>query len=176
LLTLVLGGARSGKSRYAAELCGSRPVLFVATAREDGDPAWRSRIDAHRRERPGSWKTLEEPLFVDRAVAEMAEGSLALVDCVTLWISNLCWEARHRSAREREEGVLERIDALAAVAERRDVITVSNEVGSGVVPEHPVAREFRDVHGRANQRLAAAARRAVLMVAGLPLVLKGDAP
>jgi len=151
-------------------------VLFVATAREDGDPAWRARLEAHRRERPGSWKTLEEPVFVDRAVAELAAGSLALVDCVTLWISNLCWEARHRSSVEREQGVMERIDALAAAAVQRDVIAVSNEVGSGVVPEHPVAREFRDIQGRANQRLAAAARRTVLMVAGLPLPLKGEAP
>jgi adenosylcobinamide kinase/adenosylcobinamide-phosphate guanylyltransferase len=173
VLTLVLGGARSGKSRYARSLCGAGPVLFVATARPDGDPAWRARIDAHRRERPPSWETREEPVEVVGAVAGMDAGSVALVDCVTLWISNLCWEARARSSAEREAHVLERVEALAAAAVRRDVIAVSNEVGSGIVPEHPVAREFRDLHGRANQRLSAAAGRAVLLVAGLPLTLKG---
>lgn len=177
LLSLVLGGARSGKSRYARSLCGDRPVRFVATARaEDGDPSWRARIERHRRERPLAWRTLEEPLHVERAVAEMEPGMLALVDCVTVWISNLCWETRHASAEERERRVLSRVEALIAAAAERDVVAVSNEVGSGVVPDSGLAREFRDLQGRANQMLAAAADRAVLMVAGLPLPLKGDLP
>jgi len=173
VLSLVLGGARSGKSRFALGLCaGHELVVVVATGRDDGDPEWRERIQRHRRDRPPDWPTLEEPLAVPEAVLGLAPGAVALVDCVTLWLANLAWEARVWSRGEREERVLARVDALAAAAAGREVVLVSNEVGGGIVPENAAAREFRDLQGRANQRLAAAADRVVLVVAGLPLALK----
>lgn len=174
MLSLVLGGARSGKSRYAQELCAGRErVVVIATARDEGDPEWHERIQRHRRERPTAWRALEEPIAVPEAVASLDPGAVALVDCVTLWLSNLSWEERHRTRDEREQRVLGRIDALADAAAGREVVLVSNEVGAGIVPDNAAAREFRDLQGRANQRLAAAADRVVLVTAGLPLLLKG---
>jgi len=176
VLSLVLGGARSGKSRYAQLLCAGRElVVVVATARDDGDPEWRERIQQHRRDRPEGWQTLEEPVLVPEALAGLPPGAVALVDCVTLWLANLAWDERHRTRGERETRLLTRVGALARAAAGREVVLVSNEVGGGIVPEHAAAREFRDIQGRANQHLAAAAERVVLVTAGLPLVLK-DAP
>jgi adenosylcobinamide kinase/adenosylcobinamide-phosphate guanylyltransferase len=173
VLSLVLGGARSGKSRYAQGLCAGRElVVVVATARDDGDPEFRERILRHRRDRPETWQTLEEPLAVPEAIASLAPGAVALVDCVTLWLANLAWEERQRSRDQRAERVLARVDALAAAAAGRELVLVSNEVGGGIVPENAAAREFRDLQGLANQRLAAAADRVVLVTAGLPLPLR----
>lgn len=172
-MSLVLGGARSGKSGYAQSLCGGRElVVVVATARDDGDLEWRERIQRHRRDRPAGWQTLEEPLALPEAIVSLAPGAVALVDCVTLWLANLVWEARARQRAEREERVLARVEALVAASVGREVVLVSNEVGAGIVPENAAAREFRDLQGRANQRLAAAADRVVLVTAGLPLLLK----
>jgi adenosylcobinamide kinase/adenosylcobinamide-phosphate guanylyltransferase len=174
VLSLVLGGARSGKSRHARELCaGGGAVVVIATARDVGDPEFRERIQRHRRDRPEGWRTLEEPLALPEAVVGLDPGSVALVDCVTLWLANLVWEERLRSRAVREERVLGRVAALAAAAAGREVVLVSNEVGGGIVPDNAAAREFRDIQGLANQRLAAAADRVVLVAAGLPLLLKG---
>ncbi len=184
MLTLVLGGARSGKSRYAQSLCvDSRSVIFLATARDEGDPEMRSRIDRHRAERSeqfgqsgqaGQWKTIEEPLAVVRVVRESDPSVTILLDCVTTWVANLAWEHRSLSARELQNLVIEEVSSLAAVAKGREVIAVSNEVGSGIVPDHPSGRHFRDLQGVANQFLAQEAVRVVLMVSGLPLELKDE--
>lgn len=174
MLTLILGGARSGKSRYAQAMCETaESVVYVATARADDDEEMRARVARHRADRPASWRTVEEPLDVERAVATATPaGATVLVDCVTVWLANLAWAHRDAAPEEVERVALERTAELARVSHARRAILVSNEVGWGIVPEHPVGRSFRDLQGLANQLLAREAERVVLMVAGLPLVLK----
>jgi len=165
-LTLVLGGARSGKSRYAEGLVASLPPpwAFVATA-EPGDEEMRARIAAHRTRRGSSWKTVEAPHELAEAVV-LAQPMPVLVDCLTLWLSNLMLA---EADIDMETARLERaLDAATA-----PIVLVSNEVGSGIVPEHALGRKFRDLQGILNQRVAARADRVVLMVAGLPFAVKG---
>jgi adenosyl cobinamide kinase/adenosyl cobinamide phosphate guanylyltransferase len=174
MLTLVLGGARSGKSRYAQTLCNGRPTVYLATARAAGDPEMERRIDRHRRDRPASWTTVEEPEDVASAVVHARPADApVIVDCITVWISNLLWKHRDATVPDQQRAVLRAAQELADAGRPRTVIAVSNEVGGGTVPDHPVARTFRDVHGLANQLLAREAGRVVLVVAGLPVVLKG---
>ncbi len=170
-LTLVLGGARSGKSRLAEALVlgsGLAPV-YIATA-EAHDDEMAARIASHRADRDGrGWRTVEAPLDITAALAGVAAGEAALLDCATLWLSNALLAKADLAA---EEAAL--LLALAACA--APVVVVSNEVGSGIVPDNALARAFRDAQGRLNQRLAAAAGLVVLVAAGLPLVLKGRLP
>ena len=169
-LSLVLGGARSGKSRYAESLISTLPPpwrapwTYVATA-EPGDAEMAERIAAHRARRGASWRTIEAPR--DLAGSLQSEGAApALVDCLTLWLSNLMLAGADIDAE------MNRLDhALAGVA--APIVMVANEVGAGIVPENPLGRRFRDMQGVLNQRMAARADRVVLMVAGLPLALKG---
>lgn len=179
--TLILGGARSGKSRYAetlAQASGKR-VIYVATAQAaDGEMA--ERIALHRAQRNAQWTTVEETHALGTAIeAWSAPECVILVDCVTLWLSNLLFD---ESARYPEIGPItpperfraERESLLATLQKAcGDVILVSNEVGSGVVPIGAVSRWFVDEAGRLNQDLARICGRAVLIVAGLPLALKG---
>ena len=175
MLTLVLGGARSGKSRYAQALCADRATVYVATARALDDPEMQERINRHRRDRPGSWITLEEPEAVASAVTRARPADApVIVDCITVWIGNLLWKHRGAAAQTQEQVVLRSVVELIEAGRGRTLIVVANEVGGGTVPDHPVARAFRDVHGLANQLLAGEAGRVVLLVAGLPLVLKGQ--
>jgi adenosylcobinamide kinase/adenosylcobinamide-phosphate guanylyltransferase len=170
---LVLGGARSGKSRHALEQArqAGTSVAFLATARAlDGDMA--TRIARHRAERPARWTTIEEPHEVPAACRRAARShDLVVVDCVTVWVSNLMERG------DDDALVLAAVDDLAKLLRERlgSVILVSNEVGEGVHPPTELGRRFRDLLGLANQRLAAAADRVTLMVAGLPLTMK-DAP
>lgn len=164
-LTLVLGGARSGKSARALALCPP-PHVFIATA-EPLDAEMTARISAHQAERGPTWRAVEAPLDLAETVAlEAAAGRHLLIDCLTLWLSNLF---HHERDPEREtEGL------LAAVADAPgDVVMVSNEIGLGLTPMEPLSRAFRDAQGRLNQRVAAAAGRVELVAAGLPLSLKG---
>jgi adenosyl cobinamide kinase/adenosyl cobinamide phosphate guanylyltransferase len=132
------------------------------------------RIERHRLDRPGSWTTVEEPEDVVSAVVHARPADArVIVDCVTVWISNLLWKHRDATAQDQERAVLRASAELAEAGRIRTVIAVSNEVGGGTVPDHPVARTFRDVHGLANQLLAREAGRVVLVIAGLPVVLKG---
>jgi adenosylcobinamide kinase/adenosylcobinamide-phosphate guanylyltransferase len=181
MLTLILGGARSGKSRYAQSLCDrSSQVIYIATARADevdSDHEMRERVARHRADRPASWRTIEEPLDLPRAVREAPVEAVLLIDCATLWISNLMWEYREQTMAAREKLILAHVDDLILALQRRaedagEIIIVSNEVGGGLTPEHPVGRAFRDLQGFANQRLAQAADKVVFIVAGLPLLLK----
>ncbi len=184
MLTLILGGARSGKSRYAQSLCNSSTqVVYIATARADeSDHEMRERIARHRADRPAGWQTVEEPLDLPRVVRESPVEAALLIDCATLWISNLMWEHRRHTTAGQEELILAQIDELVLAVRRRaensiaagEIIVVGNEVGGGLVPEHPVGRAFRDLHGFANQHLARAADKAIFIVAGLPLLLKPD--
>jgi adenosylcobinamide kinase / adenosylcobinamide-phosphate guanylyltransferase len=165
-LTLILGGARSGKSRYAESLVGALPPpwAYVATA-QAGDEEMAARIAAHRARRGAGWRIFEAPEELVEALA-LCNGMPVLVDCLTLWLSNLMLaEADIEKETTRLEDAL-----MTAVA---PVVLVSNEVGAGIVPEHPLGRRFRDQQGILNQRIAARADRVVLMVAGLPLAVKG---
>ena len=167
-VTLVLGGARSGKSRYAESLVegGAGAKVYLATA-EAGDAEMAARIAAHRARRGPSWTTLEAPLELAGALASASTRETAvLVDCLTLWLSNILAAGRDPGA---ETGRL--LAALPGLG--GPVVFVSNEVGQGVVPVNALARRFVDEAGRLHQALAAAADSVVLMTAGLPLTLKG---
>jgi adenosylcobinamide kinase/adenosylcobinamide-phosphate guanylyltransferase len=172
-LTLLLGGVRSGKSARAVELAraGER-VLFVATAGLHDDDM-RARAEAHRVGRPASWNTLEETMALAESISAQDDAhDLIVIDCLTLWISNLLCASEPPPA-ERE--IADHVRALLQVqrVSRAHWIVVSNEVGLGVVPPTPLGRAYRDALGRANQLVAAAATRVDLMVAGLELRLKG---
>ena len=166
-LTLVLGGARSGKSRYAEGLFASLPApwFYIATA-EAGDAEMAARIAEHRTRRGNAWTTVEAPRDLVGALEAHGKAPI-LVDCLTLWLTNLLLADADIDAES------ERLEAALARAEA-PVVLISNEVGSGIVPDNALARRFRDLQGILNQRVAAQAERVVLMVAGLPLILKGS--
>ena len=171
-VTLVLGGARSGKSAYAegcverhAEISGGARV-YLATA-ESRDDEMAARIAAHRARRGERWTTVEEPLDLPGALARAAQpGAAVVVDCLTLWLANLI--ERERDVEEEVRGLADGIARLNA-----PIVLVANEVGLGIVPDNALSRAFRDHAGRLNQRIAATADRVVFVAAGLPLVLKG---
>ena len=167
-VTLVLGGARSGKSRWAERLVEGAAMggTYCATATA-GDAEMAARIAAHRARRGAFWRTVEEPLAIAAVIgSEAAHDRPLLIDCLTLWLSNL------RLAGRAVDG-----EAAALVAALRlaagPVVLVANEVGLGLVPETPLGRRFRDAAGWLNQAVAAQADRVVFVTAGLPLVLKG---
>lgn len=173
MLTLVLGGARSGKSRYARGLIGQRQAIYVATARRSRDRDMSGRINRHRADRPPSWITIEEPESVPRVVRTASPADApVIVECVTLWLSNLFERESHTPARKQQDILMAAVRELADASRAREVIAVSNEVGGGLVPSTRVGRRFRDLQGWANQMLAAEAESVVLVVAGLPLALK----
>jgi len=177
MLTLILGGARSGKSRFAQGLAArAQRVCYVATLLPGDDAEMQARVERHRADRPRSWRTVEAPLALADAVdTAVCDADMVLVDCVTVWLSNLSWQHRATEPGHLEDAVQSEIRRIAEAAQRCHVILVSNEVGYGTVPESPVARAFRDVHGFLNQWAAAAADEVVLVVAGLPLYLKSGA-
>ena len=167
-VSLVLGGARSGKSRYAEGLLSSHAGkrIYLATA-EAGDAEMRTRIEDHRRRRGAGWRTVEAPLDIAPIIAGAGDHAV-LLDCLTLWLANLMSAGRDIGKAERELW-----SALGDV--RAPVVLVSNEVGLGIVPDNALAREFRDHAGRLNQAMAALADRVFFLAAGLPLTLKDRA-
>jgi adenosylcobinamide kinase/adenosylcobinamide-phosphate guanylyltransferase len=173
MLTLVIGGARSGKSRFAVSQCPRESnVTFVATA-FPSDDEMRSRIDRHRRERPSHWKTIECPLALAAAVADHAATSdIVLIDCLTLWLSRLCWDRKDEPLHEIEAFALGEIATLGAGARNGRVVLVTNEVGCGVVPDSAAGRLFQDLQGFANQAAAREADVVYHVVAGIPSLLK----
>lgn len=182
MITLILGGARSGKSTHAEKLaaaCGEH-VLYIATA-EAGDAEMAQRIAAHRADRPDTWHTVEAPTgvapAVERVLAKLPSPPDALLlDCVTLLASNILLATESAPPAETESALLAELDALLALRREKlphtPLILVSNEVGLGVVPAYPLGRRYQDLLGRANQHLARAADRVLFMVAGLPMVVK----
>lgn len=171
---LVLGGARSGKSRFAVAANADRSrVAFVATARAgDGDMA--SRIARHRAERPAAWTTVEAPFDLPAALERLAgqRFDAVVVDCVTVWVGNRLLRG------DTDESTLAESARLVEVVRRRpwDLTVVTNEVGEGVHPPTEAGMRFRDVLGLVNQRIAAACDRVTLMVAGVPLAVKAPGP
>ena len=185
-VTLILGGARSGKSAWAEQVAANsgRPVTFVATATA-GDTEMAARIAAHQASRPAGWRTVEAALDLAGAVrAHARPGDVVLVDCLTLWVSNrlLAGSAGYPDAeavpdavwRDVEAGLLADAEALLEGARTAGaaLVLVSNEVGLGLVPPYPLGRRYRDLLGRLNQAVARPADRVVLMVAGLPVDLR----
>ena len=174
MLTLILGGASSGNTRLAQRLAApAGRVSYVATAQAGQDPEMAARIERHRADRPGSWRTIEEPLALAATVERAAsETDAILVDCLTLWLSNLFWEHRDGAPRQVEDAARNELQRVAAAARQCHIILVSNELGCGTVPEPAVTRGFRDTQGLLNQWAAEAADEVILTVAGLPLYLK----
>ena len=173
MITLVLGGARSGKSRYAEQLGhdwladnpdGER--LYIATC-QAFDDEMSNRIDKHKKQRGNNWTTIEEPFqLADCLAREQDKSRFILIDCLTLWLTNLLLA---------EKNIDQEISRLCDVLNNADghIVLVANEVGLGIVPENKLARQFRDHAGICNQRVAEVADHAVFVAAGLPLVMKG---
>jgi adenosylcobinamide kinase/adenosylcobinamide-phosphate guanylyltransferase len=172
-IVLVLGGVRSGKSRFGQDLAhelGGNDLLFVATA-ESRDDEMALRIQRHRQDRPATWTTLEQPLGVGDAIAAMTNvPSVILLDCLTLLVSNILLK-HHDDFAAAEAGVRAEVASLVAAVQHHGatLVVVSGEVGMGVVPESSLGRQFRDLLGWANQSLAQHASATYLMVAGLPV-------
>ena len=172
--TLILGGVRSGKSRHAEELAakagGAVAVIVTATAADDAEMA--ARIAAHRAQRPSSWRVIEEPLTLGRALhAEARPGAVVIIDCLTLWLTNILLQGDAGLLQRESNALIESVRSAQA-----PLILVSNEVGSGIVPVNAFARRFTDVTGSLHQRLAQVCDQVVWMVAGLPLTVKGTRP
>ncbi len=171
-MILITGGARSGKSRFAEKLASERgpDVLYLATL-EPGDEEMARRVQVHRASRPAVWRTLEEPLDVTGALEKSGPYGVCLLDCLTLWVSNLLLTSE---TEDSGEACLERVRRLVLWqgGQAAGLIVVTNEVGSGLVPEYPLGRLFRDILGEANQLMAAAADAAYLCVAGYAIDIK----
>jgi len=181
-MILVTGGGRSGKSLYAQRLAEALPGprVYVATA-TPFDTELRERVTKHQKDRlAGGWSvTVEEPIALAQAIREAPPTGVILVDCLTMWVGNLMWAAeREGTAAPTEAAVAGLCGEVAAAARERGgtVVFVTNEVGLGIVPDNPASRLYRDLLGRCNQVLAAATDTVVLMVSGLPLMLKGRDP
>jgi adenosylcobinamide kinase/adenosylcobinamide-phosphate guanylyltransferase len=172
-IILITGGARSGKSRYAEQRAiemGARP-LYVATA-EAKDEEMAQRITAHRKRRGDQWRTIEEPLeLAETLLAERGKTDCVLVDCLTLWVSNLLIQRDDKYASEKVDDLIDKLPQL-----NFHLVFVTNEVGWGIVPDNSLARKFRDLAGWTNQRMAQAANEVILMVAGMPVIAKKETP
>ena len=184
-LTLVIGGVRGGKSRYARDLAtalsegqGGR-VAFIATARV-GDEEMQERIERHRKVRPTTWRTFEEPIDVSSLLSRIGnDWPIILLDCLTLLLSNLLLDRTGQADNVPwEEDILREVRKLISTAKEvpAQVIIVSNEVGMGVVPATRLGRAFRDLAGRANQLVSQEADEVLALWAGIPLRLKGEGP
>ncbi len=169
-ISLFLGGTRSGKSQLAEQQAlnsGLSPV-YLATA-QVGDAEMESRIESHQQRRGNNWRLIEEPLSITDHLAKLAASEIILIDCLTLWLSNLMLAGR-ASAAEQEK-LLNGFEKCAG-----KIICVSSEVGLGIVPDNKLGRDFRDAQGVLNQNIAAHAELVVFATAGLPLVIKGKIP
>lgn len=173
---LILGAARSGKSTLALQRAhdSGRNVIFVATATAT-DVEMQARILRHRNDRPANWHTIEAPTQLARILSQTDDrGAFIIVDCLTLWLSNVLCDADGNLPRFNDAAWQDELTALRELLPKlqADIVFVSNEVGWGVVPDNPVARRFRDEQGRLNQLLATLCETVTLVVAGLPLTLK----
>ncbi|MCK8817374.1 bifunctional adenosylcobinamide kinase/adenosylcobinamide-phosphate guanylyltransferase [Natroniella sulfidigena] len=182
-LILVLGGARSGKSSFAEDVVenlGGQDVIYVATS-EVRDEEMKERIIRHRQSRPQEWRTIEESKLVSQALTELEEGSVVLLDCLTVLLSNLVLADSDLAEDEtdftlqaKEEEILAEVEQIIEVGRKKnlELVIVSNEVGQGVVPSYKLGRVYRDLVGWANQRVAAQADEVYITYAGLPVEIK----
>lgn len=167
---LILGGIRSGKSRYAQQLAeqSDKPVTLIATATA-GDEEMLERIRRHQQERPAHWQVVEEPLALSDALQKSDDpGAIILIDCLTLWLTNLLLDEDSQRLEQEQNNLFAGLPSLQA-----DLLLVSNEVGQGIIPADPLSRRFADETGRLHQRLARVCDRVTLIIAGLPQTLKG---
>lgn len=169
--TLIIGGCRSGKSGHAlylADTAGLSRKLFIATCVPQ-DPEMQQRVEQHQLERGPEWQTVEAPVAITNTIAEYEQKTqLMVVDCLTLWMSNIML------SHQKDDEIHYAIDALCRKIEQLTIpiIIVSNEVGAGIVPENDLARRYRDLVGRVNQRVAAACQQVIWMIAGIPVSIK----
>ncbi|WP_408955872.1 bifunctional adenosylcobinamide kinase/adenosylcobinamide-phosphate guanylyltransferase [Natroniella sp. ANB-PHB2] len=182
-LVLVLGGARSGKSSFAEDIVenlGGQGVIYVATS-EVRDEEMKERIIRHRQSRPQEWRTIEESKLVSQALTELEEGSVVLLDCLTVLLSNLILADSDLAEDEtdftlqaKEEEILAEVEQIIEVGRNKnlELVIVSNEVGQGVVPPYKLGRVYRDLVGWGNQRVAAQADEVYITYAGLPVEIK----
>ncbi|SFR46532.1 adenosylcobinamide kinase /adenosylcobinamide-phosphate guanylyltransferase [Yoonia tamlensis] len=169
-LSLILGGAASGKSGFAETIvlgAGLRKI-YIATA-QVYDDEMAQKVARHRDQRGGSWTTIEEPVHIAGALATAGAGDVVLIDCATLWLTNVM--LGDHDVQAQTAGLLAAIETCAA-----PIVIVSNEVGQGLVPDNALSRQFRNAHGQLNQDIAAKADLVVAVMAGLPMVLKGQLP
>ncbi len=171
-IMFITGGCRSGKSRYALDYANRNfsKKLYLATS-EVRDEEMARRVENHKRARGPEWQTIEEPIKVAETISQYGDrAEVILVDCLTLWLSNLLlrWDD--------ESKIMEEVGRLAAAVEksRATSVIVSNEAGMGIVPDNPLGRRFRDLSGTANQKIAATADTVIFMVSGIPMFLKGS--
>ena len=169
-LTLILGGAASGKSLYSEQIINASdaPKVYLATA-QAFDVEMKDKIAAHKIQRGTGWITIEEPLDIVGALASVPEGHLVLLDCATLWLTNVL-------LADMDEAKMSQELCASLVSSSTPIVVVSNEVGQGIVPENALSRRFRNAQGRLNQMIAAKADCVVNVIAGLPIVLKGTLP
>jgi len=169
-LTLVIGGAASGKSAYAEQIVNAagREKVYIATARIFDDEM-REKVADHVMDRGAGWRTIEAPIEIDTALENCAVDEIALLDCATMWLTNVMMD--DADLKESTANLLSFLKLAPC-----PVVIVTNEVGHGIVPENRLARSFREAQGRLNQQLAAQADRVILVTAGLPLALKGALP
>ncbi|MTI61594.1 MAG: bifunctional adenosylcobinamide kinase/adenosylcobinamide-phosphate guanylyltransferase [Firmicutes bacterium] len=176
MITLVLGGARSGKSTFAEKIAyqrGRDMVSYLATA-EAGDQEMSGRIKKHQEARPKTWQTVEEAYKLQDAFLSFPAGRVVLLDCLTMYISNILLKGNDNPSCHEEDIIVEELEGVINITREKniDLIIVSNEVGSGVVPVSKLARRFRDMAGRVNQLIASRADEVYLCVAGLPVEIK----
>ena len=178
MAVLITGGARSGKSRFAEEYAArlGNDGIYIATS-QILDDEMQQRIERHRQRRESSafaWRTVEEPHDLSGQLA-IGYGSVVLIDCLTLWLSN--WLLRYENDEQCEEKIMAKVDELADALTKLSgrIIVVTNEVGDGIVPEYPLGRQFRDLAGWMNQRIASVSRKVFLVTAGIPIELKSQA-
>jgi adenosylcobinamide kinase/adenosylcobinamide-phosphate guanylyltransferase len=174
-VTFVIGGCRSGKSKHAlqtAEKIAAKRRIYIATCMPQDDEM-KQRVARHQKERGQNWATVEEPLHLPEAILENSlKADVILVDCLTLWVNNLLMETDDE--RQMEENISRLIRTLENAT--GPVVLVSNEVGTGIVPENKIARKYRDIIGLVNQAVAKAADTVIWMVAGIPVTVKGEPP
>ena len=171
MIQLILGGARSGKSRFAEQAAkdSNLNVTYIATA-QAFDHEMQARIDHHQAQRPGHWTVIEEPLYLADCLIELDQpNQLILVDCLTLWMSNLLMHENAELQMQQCQKLLDIIPILQA-----EVILVSNETGLGVIPMGEISRKFVDESGRLHQQLGQIAEKVIFCVAGFPMMLKGE--
>lgn len=173
---LITGGVRSGKSKFAEDMAGGfgEKVIYLATA-QALDIEMQERILKHQQRRPEDWTTIEEPLKIVEVLSQYQSGTTVLLDCLTLYLSNLFFKYEGMSAAQHEQVIGAKITSLAEMIKRSNanIIMVSNEIGWGLVPENALARRFRDLAGNANQIIATVCEEVYLMVSGLPIQIKG---